>query len=102
MKPITILLLLFITTQILANKASDKLIRQGDEAVIKKDYDEAIKHYSSALSADSECVRAYYKRANVYYMMMNYRKALYDINLVLNVDPDYYKVRFVCLLILGF
>jgi tetratricopeptide (TPR) repeat protein len=63
-------------------------IKEGDDAFVSKNYDLALKSYTSALNEDSSVYRAYYKRANVYYATQNYPKAIYDLNFVINNDAE--------------
>ncbi len=57
--------------------------------VHKKDYEEAIKHFTAAVQIDSRYVEAYYARATCYLQKGDKAKAKADYRIAVQLDPKY-------------
>jgi tetratricopeptide (TPR) repeat protein len=82
---------MMLATAALANPTAMQYYQQGNEAMQKNDYAEAIKAYESALSTGYECAELYYNLGNAYFRMqdlgrciLNYERA----KALRPADPD--------------
>jgi DnaJ family protein C protein 3 len=56
-------------------------------------YSDALSHFHAAVDADPNNYMSYYKRATVYMALSRSRPALADLDKILELKPDFLKVR---------
>jgi len=61
---------------------------RGDSYWAKKQYDEAIKDFNSALNIEPKSAFAYERRGDCHFNKGQYDKATGDFNIALNIDPE--------------
>jgi len=72
-------------------KTSEENIKLGDDSFIRRKYEEAENYYSDAIQGDSYNYMGFFKRASVYLETKKFRQALYDLNQVININPDFVR-----------
>ncbi|GBG26359.1 DnaJ-like subfamily C member 3 [Hondaea fermentalgiana] len=72
-----------------AKKKAGKLRSDGDDAMMKKQYAEALALYSEAISVEPNNEKNYYKRYKVHDKTGKHKAALEDIDHALEIKPDY-------------
>jgi tetratricopeptide (TPR) repeat protein len=55
-------------------------------------YSDALSHFHAAVDADPNNYMSYYKRATVYMALSRSRPALADLDKILELKPDFFKV----------
>lgn len=84
-------LILFSLNVFSQNQNSEKLntlIEKGDKFCENKEYDKGIQSYSEALKFNLKLDEIYSKRANAYYSIKNFKKAISDYTLALENNPE--------------
>ena len=64
---------------------------RGNEAFIAKNYDEAMIHYSEAITLNPDCAVYYSNRSAVHALKQNWQAALDDANICVAKDPKFVK-----------
>lgn len=88
MKSIIVFISIFITS-ISVNAFSGIEIENAYNAVLKKDYKQAIELYSIVIKDSPKYPQAYYGRALSYYYQNQYNLALVDFNKAIEINPNY-------------
>lgn len=84
------LLIAFSFGIVAANAQSyDEACKKGDAALAQKDFNGAIKEFSSAISLDAEKPQAYLGSGTARYHLGNYEEAMTDANLALTFDENF-------------
>ncbi|MGQ9672318.1 MAG: tetratricopeptide repeat protein [Candidatus Aminicenantales bacterium] len=76
-------------TPLLEGKNFDYYFRQGAISLTAGDYNQAIEHFSKALSLDPNSARAFNLRGIAYFRQKNYRKAEDQFKQALALNPSY-------------
>lgn len=87
MKNIAALLLTLLSSGAFAQSASE-WFRKGNEAIDKKNYEEAIACFDKSIKADAREPNAWYNRALVKSWMKQYEAAIADFDQVIRLQPD--------------
>jgi tetratricopeptide (TPR) repeat protein len=74
-------------------KSSAEYCEDGDKAFKEGRFDEAIKSFSLAIKSKPDDYSPYYKRAALYLSRGQTKKALTDLNKVLELKPDFSQVN---------
>jgi tetratricopeptide (TPR) repeat protein len=79
----------FLLISNLANsQTSNKNFRLGDEALVDKNYKEAIGHFNKVIKSNKQFEYAYLLRSQAYYGLKKYSKAIKDSEKVLEIKPE--------------
>ena len=70
----------------------ESLKQQGNDCVKKKNYSEALLHYSHAIQLDDKIAALYSNRSLVFLKMEQYYYAMEDAKAAIKLDPNWPKV----------
>jgi tetratricopeptide (TPR) repeat protein len=85
---------LLAVCSILSAQSADEYIKAAKEKEKEKNYTEALKIYSSAITKHADTVKLYLSRAYVYTMLGKGDEALADYEMALEKDGEYYDAYF--------
>ena len=69
----------------------DKFIAQNKSDLVKRDFDNAIKNYTAALTRDPQDISSYLGRAECFREQKKYDEAITDYTEVIKLNPDHWE-----------